>query len=397
MKQKKSKKPVQPFEQKLTIENANNSYSDSEIKTDGFDVALYTLWFSLNYGRILSSAALYKTIEEMGRKPCLIQKPTYMWTDHYANKENIAGSFAYKNCKILEVYSNENDMRQLREGIFNHITGAGDVWNYDSVGKYGNFFFLDETARDHKKLSYGSSFNKSLPDSGLKNEYFRLLNRFDGISVADVSDEEIMREQFAVEATIVLDPVFLCNKDFYIGCAEQSAARANDNERSYIFVQLDHGDSRKKAFTLRGNEILLPKCGSPLRCMIDIDRYDESKNESGFEPARFIGADDWLHYIINSEFVITDNIYAVFFALIFQKPFVIMANDNAPNLGYIKEFLTSLGLSERIVLLQGDLKTKEYLFRKPVRYEKVNHILNEMREMSLEWLTNAMNNEGGNK
>ena len=355
-----------------------------------FDTALYTLWFGLNYGSILTSAALYKTVEGLGRKPCLLQKPPQLWTDHYADKGNIAGLFAYENCNVLEIFDREEDMKLLKEQIHTHVVGSDIVWSYNVVGKSGNFFFLDNAKPEDTKVAYCSSFGRSLPGYGVKNEYFHLLRRFERISVPDSANADILRQQFSVESDIVLDPVFLCDKSFYTNCAAHSAARLNDNAPSYIFVHMDQGDSRKKKFILRGNDILLMRNGVPIRCMIDINRYEESKEALGLAPAYFIRTEDWLHYIINSEFVITDNIYAMYFALIFEKPFAVLVNEDEPNLKRFKEFLTPLGLSERIVILQGDLKIKEYLFRKPVKYSKVSAMLNDLRNESMNWLTDNL-------
>lgn len=355
-----------------------------------FDTALHTLWFGLNYGSILTSAALYKTLESLGKKPCLLQKPPQLWTEHYADKGNIAGLFAYEHCKVLEIFDSEKDMKLLKEQIHTHMTGSDIVWSYDVVGKSGNFFFLDNAKPEDTKLAYCSSFGGSLPESGTKNEYFHLLRRFDRISVPDSSNADIIKRQFSLDSDIVLDPVFLCDRSFYIDCAARSAARLNDNAPSYIFVHMDQGDKRKKHFIQRGNDILLLRNGIPLRCMIDINRFPESKEALGLDPAYFIRTEDWLHYVINSEFVITDNIYAMYFALIFEKPFAVLVNEDEPNLKRLKEFLTPLGLTERIVILQGDLKTKEYLFRKPVKYGKVSAILNDLRNESMNWLTESL-------
>ena len=358
-----------------------------------FDTALYTLWFNLNYGSILTSSALYKALEGLGKKPCLLQKPPRLWTEHYADKGNIAGLFIYEHCDVLEIFDRDEDMRVLNEQIKTHIVGSDKVWSYEKVGKSGNFFFLDNVKDDCKRLTYCTSFGNSLPGSGSRNEYFHMLRRFSHISVPDAANANILGYQFCLPAETVLDPVFLCDKSFYLDCASRSAAKLNDSRPPYIFAHIERGDPRKTAFTIRGNDILLSKSGSPLRCMIDIDRYAESKEALGLEPAFFIRTEDWLHYLINSEFVLTDNIYAMYFALIFEKPFAILINEDEPELVSLKEFLESLGLGERLVILQSDLRTKEYLFRKPIRYAKVTAKLEEMKQFSLQWLKDALGTE----
>ena len=66
-----------------------------------YDTAVYSLWFGLNYGSILTACALYKTLEQYGKHPALLQKQPALWGEHYAEKDNIAGCFAYQNCDVL--------------------------------------------------------------------------------------------------------------------------------------------------------------------------------------------------------------------------------------------------------------------------------------------------------
>lgn len=57
-----------------------------------YDTAVYSLWFGLNYGSILTACALYKTLEQYGKHPALLQKQPALWGEHYAEKDNIAGA-----------------------------------------------------------------------------------------------------------------------------------------------------------------------------------------------------------------------------------------------------------------------------------------------------------------
>ena len=100
-----------------------------------YDTAVYSLWFGLNYGSILTACALYKTLEQYGKHPALLQKQPVLWGEHYAEKDNIAGRFAYQNCNVLEVFDSEEDARILREDVQNYVVGSDVVWNYEVVGK----------------------------------------------------------------------------------------------------------------------------------------------------------------------------------------------------------------------------------------------------------------------
>ena len=76
--------------------------------------------------------------------------------------------------------------------------------------------------------------------------------------------------------------------------------------------------------------------------------------------------------------------------MIFNKPFVFIESLSFDGLNNVKALLSSLDLEERIVYLEDDFRKKEYLFRLPVRYNKVNKLLDEMKEQSLSWLKNKL-------
>ena len=102
--------------------------------------------------------------------------------------------------------------------------------------------------------------------------------------------------------------------------------------------------------------------------------------------AYHIRVEDYLYYLLHSEFVITDNYYAMCMALIFEKPFVVMVNEDFSEIYRFENVPKPLGLEERIVVLQEDLKKKEYLFRKPIRWNLVNKTMQELKAASEEWL-----------
>mgnify|MGYP001630448728 CR=1 FL=1 len=353
-----------------------------------YDTAVYSLWFGLNYGSILTSCALYKTLEQYGKHPALIQKQPELWSAHYAEKDNIAGRFVYQNCKVLEVFDSEEDARILREDVQTYIIGSDIVWNYDAVGKQsGLYYFLEDVPEKKQKIAYASCFGGAFTAKGeIRNNCGRLLHQFQGIAVKEYKEAELLQNLFRITPEMVLDPVFLCDKQFYIGCANRSAAKQVETAESFIFSYIECCDDRKRQFLLRGNDILMGNHYSPLRNFIDINRFPESKALLKLEPAYHIRVEDWLHYLIHSEFVITDNYYGMCFALIFEKPFVVLANIDLPNLYQYQAILQPLGLEERIVILQEDLKKKEYLFRKPIRYNRVNKVLNSMKYDSEMWL-----------
>ena len=207
------------------------------------------------------------------------------------------------------------------------------------------------------------------------------------------SDSEILRERFGMTGEIVLDPVFLCGKECFEKAAMNAPCKSSEKADSFIFNYIKYGNERKRLFLTRCAEIITPNSFSPVRSFININMFPESKEMLGAETAWHITVEDWLYYLINSEFVLTDDIYGIYFALVFNKPFAFIESLSHKDISTVSSFLSSLGLEDRIVFTEDDLRTKEYLFRQPVRYKKVNKLLDRMRDSSLAWLRSKLSDK----
>ena len=127
------------------------------------DTAVYSLWFGLDYGSIITSYALCRTIEEMGRKPYLMQKLPELWTDHYEDKDNIAGKFIYDNCEVLNVFDDPG-AKERYDNTLMHVTGSDIIWNAKVVGKQaGCYYFCEAAPENSTRIAYGSSFGNYFP------------------------------------------------------------------------------------------------------------------------------------------------------------------------------------------------------------------------------------------
>ena len=376
-----------------TVENVESEKKTIQTKCAA---ALYTLWFGLDYGSILIAYALYQTVEQLGKKSYLIEKPTTLWSDHYADKENIAGKFIYKNCDVIEAFSDDTAANALK-AIDTHIVGSDVVWDCKVVGEQTKgYFYLENVTEDNvNKIAYGSSIgcNFDIPIDK-RNDYALLLNKFNALSVKSFEESLSLTDMFYVQPEIVADPVFLCERSCYMNCAERSVAKEVELGTANIFTYIKNGDFRKKDLVLRGYKILMEKWQVPLRNFIDINRYPESKEALGLEPAYHILVEDWLYYLINSKYVITDDYYGMCFAILFNKDFVVVAGRDMKDLSRYNTLLEQLDLSERMIYLDDDFKTKEYLFRKPIRYREVNEKLEKIKDDSYKWLKEAIYKDG---
>ena len=98
--------------------------------------------------------------------------------------------------------------------------------------------------------------------------------------------------------------------------------------------------------------------------------------------------EDWLYHIKNCRFFITDSFHGVCFAILFNKPFICLAN-MARGYSRFKSLFKLFGLEDRCVFSCEEAEGRAELLH-DIDYARVNRILAGERERSLKWLKNAL-------
>ena len=94
--------------------------------------------------------------------------------------------------------------------------------------------------------------------------------------------------------------------------------------------------------------------------------------------------DNYIELIQKSSLVITDSNAIVHLAIVYKKP-AILSRNKKKSLEVIST-LEQLGLEERIIFVEDDVKEKSYLYKKPIKYGVVDYKLKAFIEHSKEWL-----------
>ena len=352
-------------------------------------VALETLWFMPDYGNVVSAFALAKTVEKFGYNALLLNKPFRYWTDIDTSEKSSAGEFIYKNCIVAPVCYSSKDFLKTESETDVYIAGSHPLWSYNLCGKETNFHYYFEDVSDSKtKISYATGFGGDYtgPHGEDKKLCIYHLKKFAGVSVGDYNDAEIMGQHLGTEPKVVLNPILMCDKGVFEKSVENAPAKRAETADSFVFAYIKNGNARKRELVLRGNSIIAERSSNPMRVLVDMGDSDRSKAKISLECSPNSSVEDYIYYIINSEFVITDDFSAVCLAVLFNKPFVFAGSETDAVTRQVYATLFSLGIDERIVLAEEDYRTREYLFRMPIRYNKVNKLLAEQREASENWL-----------
>ena len=328
-----------------------------------YDCGILNFWFANNYGGLLTCYALQETIKSLGFNPKIIN---YVPTPEKQNT-NIK-NFAQKNFNLTKPVNGYLSLNSLNSDTETFIVGSDCVF-CPIFAKPQDIYQLSFADITKKKIAYAPSFGqtKFCGDSLESTKFKYYLNLFDHVSVREDSGIKICKEQFDVEATQVLDPVFLPNKQLYLNLIKNINAKNNiDNICHYIFK----------------DNIISQSALSYIEA-----RYKKISKNINMKQIN-ITVSDWLQTIKNSEMLLTQSFHGACFAIIFNVPFIFVASDNFDN-ARIESILRLLNLENRILKEKISIENRPDLFE-PIDWEKVNSILEKEKEKSLKWLKDAL-------
>lgn len=349
-----------------------------------FDIALVCLW-SPNYGNAITNYALYKTVEKYG---------SVIGVDAVSKRlQNKTEAFADKYCRRSSKIFPGEAWEMVAEYCDTFLVGSDQVWNaqYASGSNWGTFFQLGFVGKDKRKISYASSFGqRGLEPSGETMK--KLYQEFTRISVREEFGINSCREKYQVSAEQVLDPVFLLDREEYGSLVDrwieerEAFGKSQPESESFIVAYLLDPTVEKREFC----EQLKEKTGGTFKIIYLTDAHmalrDTSRHILRFENVKTeVEVEEWLYYLQNAEYVITDSFHGTCFSVIFHKPFLTFVNRQTDR---FKIFEDLSDISERI-LQTVDLRECDRIFRQ-IDYGKVDKVLLEERERSLRWLAEAL-------
>ncbi|MEE1289988.1 MAG: polysaccharide pyruvyl transferase family protein, partial [Spirochaetota bacterium] len=124
--------------------------------------------------------------------------------------------------------------------------------------------------------------------------------------------------------------------------------------------------------------------------LLDGATYIFNKNEKalGLPGVKNLEVQDWLYYLINAKFVITDSYHGTCFSILFNKDFITIGN-KIRGLTRFKMVLGLTKLENRFVFEPAEIIENEKLLE-PINYDYANKVLNIEIEKTRKWLLNAL-------
>ena len=366
--------------------NKGLPFSVAYEKAPKYDIGYVGWWDSINYGSALTSFAMNRTLKKLGKRVLMLEHGGIRPTSNSYGME-----FAKKFFECSKI-TNDKNFARFNNVCDTFLVGSDQLWNWWNIRhNHMGFFFLDFVDKGHKKIAYATSFGKDntdFPDDKRINVGYNL-SKFDSISVREKSGVDVCKNEFGVEATHVLDPVFLCDMDSY---NEVIALSTHKKKEKYVFSYvLD--PTEDKIEMVRS---VAKRLGLPYRIAVDALRDNDEHSKKVTEELLAndpnvltnLRIEDWLYYIANASFVATDSFHGFCFSIIFNKPVVAYINPRRGKARF-ESIAGTTGLESRLITASEQINERG-LLEKQIDYESVNKALDVERERSRKWLIDAL-------
>lgn len=344
-------------------------------------IAIITQPLRYNYGGILQNYALQLVLRRLGHDVTTIELPESERRSFSARiKEiikNVLTALSDKEGRLLHFYGEWSDTLTLstnmRQFIKRHIkekkyqsypiskeyeafvVGSDQVWRPMYSNLDNAFLKFAEQWANKKRIAYAASFGTEEWEytEEQTEKYKSLASLFDAISVREKSGIDICKKYLNVDATHVLDPTLLLTKEEYT--LNLGLDSSNHNNTGLFYYFLDQNEYKRKL-------------------LVDIANQNgwntytvNSKVEDTNAPLRERiqpPIEEWLQGFIDASFVVTDSFHGTVFSIIFNKPFLVIANPKR-GLSRFNSLLGIIGQQYRMLYEGSSIAINQSILEKP--------------------------------
>lgn len=351
-----------------------------------YDVGILGVWSGCNYGSIATYYALNQIISSMGKSVLMIDKPILSEKD-VEREETHSRRFGREHYHISEQYRLQ-ELSKLNAICDAFVIGSDQVWNYGISKNFGKAFYLDFAEDNKKKVAYAVSFGHGVDFAPPEQREIisNYMSRFDGISVREADGVRLCRDEYGIAAQQVLDPVFVAEPKIFEELAQQSKHR---EEEPYIAAYILDPTPEKREALLHLSQKM---GGIKIINMLDGLPWLFAKNKALMDLPNCVEnlqVEDWLYFIKNARFVVTDSCHGASFAIIFKRNFIAITNKRR---GYsrFKSLSDLFGFGSHLVTDPKRILQDETLLE-PIDYQYIDAVMKEERRRCYKWLKNVLN------
>lgn len=365
-------------------------------------IGVVTNFDTKNYGSLLQAFALQKKLEELGVQAYVLHKKNHYKRsilakikrlflpsqNNYSVQEIIdikqaRKSYILKNRK-LQSFVNENiDVRvcspksaRLVVGDTDvMIAGSDQIWS-SSAGTLSEFTTLQFVPDRIKRYAFAASVGTIELNEESKNLLRSGLERFTEVTVRESSAMSLIKDVTSVPVNTVLDPTFLYDEAYWSAIAKEPEV-----DERYIFVYM----LRPEPVTLSAALALADKTG--YKVYLFSNRLINDPRVKNITDA---GLEEFLGYIKNADYIVTNSFHGTAFSIQFRKQFVSIAISGSGM--RVTDFLQLVGLQNRIITSSDQIETID----NEIDWNSVEDVIRAERNRSIEYLNRIISENSTN-
>lgn len=353
-----------------------------------------------NFGTLLQAFALQHYIEKLGLKIPIIKYHRSL--QHVANESIFFRALRYKPLTIIkhllnrkavllrkkafddfrnsflyfdesEDYYRDSDLSNLSLKYDVLVCGSDMMWSaeFRADWKYYMLGFMPKK----KSIAYSPSFGKNSLSSDEVAFARQYLNGINYLSCRESKGVELLDSLFGLNANLTVDPTLLLIKNEWQSIINDSSRLI---EEKYILTYSFLGTKK------HGRQKVFNQLNKISNLVILSGAEGKFKK---YEYKGYAGPIEFLKLYRDSSFIVTDTFHGMLFAIIFEKPFVVL--DKSPfgvSADRLRSTLHTLGLEDRYIT--NDTIIDDKLLH--LDYTEVNKKLQFLKEKSFSYLYNSL-------
>lgn len=258
-----------------------------------------------------------------------------------------------------------------------YVIGSDQVWRPMYSWGLSNYFLDFTKGRSVRRVAYAASFGSEHWEFTPQQTAVCavLVQTFDAISVREDSGVELCAQYLGVKAERLSDPTMLLERADYISLIEQDGPRMPGN--GLLTYILDATKDKWKAVQMVSETLGL----APFKVMPEeqFHRVGPERIDRCIYPS----VSTWLRGFQDADYVVTDSFHGTVFSILFEKPFVVIAN-HSRGLSRFISLLTIYGLESRLIFSSKDLSSD--LIRQPIDWPRIREIRRKEKDKAMKFL-----------
>lgn len=288
----------------------------------------------------------------------LLQSPKFFIMGRHFEKMRNATIQTTKKYTSLAELSEDKPLADI------YMTGSDQVWGPIGSDSLDPAYFLTFTDEADIRISYAASFGRVKFTDNTLEQYEQYLKKYQAITVREKSAQKIIESMGIQSVKQVLDPTLLLSNDYW------SRFIHDEFPQDYILIYQLHNNPKMMEYAYK----LAERTGLKL---ITMSSTAQHLTHRGSKHVFLPSLSQWLGYIKNARFMVTDSFHGIAFAINLNTQFVNILPEGTETRNQSILELTGLGNREVMNFLDFSL------YDETIDYEIVNSIIAEKRKESL--------------